>query len=400
MKIGVILAFIGANSFLGASVEFQVEDDVLRVMHGECATRLSLGSPTLLLDADLVIPPAAPRQITGSPDAEEGLRVVYAPVPLPEGVIEEEVRVCWYPEEEVLRKWARMRISETSTPRTLLEAALEELDVSGMGVTMRGVPPQSYPAFWSGFFAGIEYPVAASRIENGQLVLAHRPGVRLEPGAWYETRKAVYGMAEPGGERDAFMQYVAKHRPAPQGLHFNYNSWWTSSVPFTEEEILGLMKSFHDNLYVAQGAALDTFAIDMGWSRANSLWEIDTALFPEGFTKIGQAAQGMGGRAGPMDFSFGALCSGSGRGMGAGAGVRDVARGSGGGAPHLLFGRPEIQRRLRGATGPAGETVRHTAREAGWIPAGLRGKRSWPCARDILGRGYRGRRTWRVSRGA
>ena len=54
---------------------------------------------------------------------------------------------------------------------------------------------QSYPAFMDGFYAGIEFPIAATRLEGERLLLAHRPGLALESGVWYETRKAIIGIA-------------------------------------------------------------------------------------------------------------------------------------------------------------------------------------------------------------
>lgn len=283
-------------------VEFtQTDDEILLVHHG-CAIQVSLAAPKLFFDAGETPSLLMPIAVAGDLAAEGSVELTYPRVELGEAALELNAFLKWSPSEGVLRKWAAFRLSETDETLILQETVLDALDVSvldvldvsGQTVSLTGSPPQSYPAFWKGFFAGVEYPVSSTRLEEGRLILAHQPGLVVNPGVWYETRKAVYGIAAPGAERVAFMDYISAHRPAPRGLHFNYNSWWTSSVPFTETEILGLMKSFDDQLFQRHGVALDTFAIDMGWSHPHSIWDIDTTLFPEGFTHIQAAAANMG----------------------------------------------------------------------------------------------------------
>ena len=252
-----------------------------------------MAAPKLFFDAGETPSRLMPIAVDGDLATDELIELIYPQAKIGNGTLELKVFLQWSLSEGVLRKWAAFRLSETDEALILQETVLDVLDVSGQNVNLTGSPPQSYPAFWRGFFAGVEYPVSSTRLEGDRLVLAHQPGLVVNPGVWYETRKAVYGIAAPGGERQAFMDYISVHRPTPRGLHFNYNSWWTSSVPFTETEILGLMKSFENELYKRHGVALDSFAIDMGWSQPHSIWGIDTTLFPEGFTNIQKAAGNM-----------------------------------------------------------------------------------------------------------
>ena len=122
--------------------------------------------------------------------------------------------------------------------------------------------------------------MASTRIENGQLLLGHTPLITLQANTTYRSKIAVYGIAAPGHEREAFHRYIESHRPAPKGLHINYNSWWTSPVPFSEADILNLMNTFEEHLYKPYGVALDSFTIDMGWSNPR-VPEIDSTLFPK-----------------------------------------------------------------------------------------------------------------------
>ncbi|MCC6696265.1 MAG: NPCBM/NEW2 domain-containing protein [Candidatus Hydrogenedentes bacterium] len=278
------------------SVEFLHVDGGIVISHDGCTAQVSLAAPKLVFDAGETPPSVLPTTDVGDLVSSKIATVSYPAIPIGAGRLEMTLCLQWSSEDNVLRKRAWFRLQGTEAALLLREVILDT--IAGESIAYTPSPPQSYPAFWKGFYAGIEFPVAATRVEGSNVVLAHRPGLVVRPGVWYETRKAIYGIAKPGEERTAFMAYITAHRPIPRGLHYNYNSWWTSSVPFTEGEILGLMQSFEDNLHKAHGVALDTFAIDMGWSQPKSIWDIDTALFPEGFTRISEASERMHARLG------------------------------------------------------------------------------------------------------
>jgi len=228
-----------------------------------------------------------------------GWECAYSPVRLASGaVIDRVVRAEWHPREGVLRKWLRLRASEGDRPLKIGEIVLETFDASKLTHEFRPGPPQSYPLLLDGVFAGVEFPVASTRVEEGRAILGHRPLCVLEPNAWYESRHAVYGLAPPGGEVLAFHEYIEKHRPAPKGMHFNYNSWWTSPVPFSEKDILGLMSQCEEQLFRKHGVGFDSFTIDLGWSDPHGVWDINRQLFPDEFAKIRAGAEAMGSRLG------------------------------------------------------------------------------------------------------
>lgn len=183
-------------------------------------------------------------------------------------------------------------------PAVLRTVTLEEVDASGQAPSVRQGAPQSYPALLRSFFVGVRYPVAFVEAAGHLLRFGHRPGRRLVPGERYTTRTVVYGASSEGMARAAFEAYIAGLRPAPRGVHFNYNSWWTSPVPYCEKDILGLIEAFRRNLYEPHGVAPDTFCIDMGWSRNTSIWQIDPSLFPEGFENLRKACEGIGSHLG------------------------------------------------------------------------------------------------------
>jgi hypothetical protein len=225
---------------------------------------------------------------------KEPFRLSYAPINLHGGgQIEIQLFIQWSPKDNLLHKWTRYRLSDIESPVLLKEIILDKLESSGPTLSLLPFPGQSYPVFLSGFFAGIEYPISSVRMESGFIVLAHQPGLRMTPGKWYESRKAVYCATKKGCEKEAFISYIAANRPGNNRIHINYNSWWTSPMPYSEKNILELIKTFEEKMYLPYGVSFNTFCIDMGWSDPLSIWGIDTLLFPKEFISIRKSAEKM-----------------------------------------------------------------------------------------------------------
>lgn len=280
----------------GMSVQLDAKSHCVLLVNGDLRLPISLKSPTFEF-AGKIVGGSPPSAMKGDLAHGKTLQADYAPISLGDSKLEVHVFTKWFAGEGVLRKWAKYRLSGNST-RLLKEVVLEDLDASNRRVRLESSAPQSLPAFLDGFFAGIEFPIASTRLEDGRLILAHRPGLRVQPGVWRETRKAVYGIAPKGGERAAFERYISANRPGPKGFHVNYNSWWTSPVPYEEYDILHLMHGIRDKLYQPYGVSFDTFCIDMGWSNLKDPWQIDAKLFPDGFAAIQHAAEQMGSHLG------------------------------------------------------------------------------------------------------
>lgn len=305
---GIVLMAGIANAETGAHVgdlpDLRMAHDALTLAHGSHALEISLGCPRLTIDGSPV-GGRAPSMVTGNAASGEKVEAVFESIPLSGGgSLDVRLYLRWSPKESVLRKWARFRLIGGKAPALLEDVMLDDINLGGHKAWTHGGRvgsrtytiadySQSHPVFAEGFFVGIEFPVSVTRPENGHILVEHKPGLRLQPGRWYESRKAVYGTASVGHERQAFERYISLNRPRPIGLHVNYNSWWTSPVPYTEKDILGLMSAFDKHLYRENGVSLDTFCIDLGWSKKQSVWEIDKGLFPSGFSKIEAAARRM-----------------------------------------------------------------------------------------------------------
>ncbi|MHB9038905.1 MAG: alpha-amylase family protein [Armatimonadota bacterium] len=295
--MSALLVFIlGTQQAFGMPLSLVSDVDSIAIKARELTLRISLNCPEFVFDGQTVGVGLTPAGVKGKIQSgrSEQVEASFSPIDLGDSKhLEVIVYAKWSPDDAVLRKWARYRVVGANEPVLLKEIIVERLETPGQTPSVNADPVISYPVFMQGFFAGIEFPVAALRSENGRIVLAHRPGIRVQPGKWYETRKAVFGVTEVGQETRGFQQYIANHHPKSNGLHVNYNSWWTSGVPYSEAEIVGLMKTFEDKLYKPYGVHFDSFCIDLGWSDPNTFWDINTKLFPKKFAPLQTAARDM-----------------------------------------------------------------------------------------------------------
>lgn len=214
-----------------------------------------------------------------------------------------EVKLCllWSADEQVLRKWAVYCLKGTIDTKLVSRVVLEDLDTKAAGLRLLPEQPvdtdevQSRPVFLEGFWTGIEYPVARCRVENGRVILMHRPGLRMQPDTWYETRKAVYGMSVPGTERESFKRYIEAHRPEPKGIHhFIYNPFWSTPTMPSQDHILEIMRTIGEKLYRPHGVTFDSYGLTVFTTNPQSVWEVDTKRFPRGLTDLQQACSDIG----------------------------------------------------------------------------------------------------------
>lgn len=219
---------------------------------------------------------------------DEGPRIT---LEYPEQVIGEsklQLRTVFAVDRELplIHKYAELSAAGVSGSTLLLKRVtlLDEPFAEPITFQMDGW--QSYPVFGEQFFFGVEFPVARGMAADGRVKLSHAPGLAMNLPRKYRTHSAVIGVAAKGRVREAFEDYVASFRPVKDAVHFNYNSWWTSPVPFKEADILGLVKTFEEKLYRGRGASFDTFTLDMGWSDTQGIWKISPVLFPNGFAPV------------------------------------------------------------------------------------------------------------------
>lgn len=178
----------------------------------------------------------------------------------------------------------------SGSPLLLRSVLVDEVNAEGLDLSHRS-DWQNRPVFSDLFFFALEFPVATTHVEGQKIFLSHAPGRMLSVGQTFRSRTAVYAGCRSGEVRTAFEAYLAGIGQPAQGLHFNYNSWWTSPVPYTEPDILKIVQDFRGQLFDPYKVAPDTFCIDMGWAKNTTLWQIDSSLFPNGFSGLNEAAQ-------------------------------------------------------------------------------------------------------------
>jgi len=140
------------------------------------------------------------------------------------------------------------------------------------------------PVFLEDTFWGLEYPGGHNSFADGIVKLTHYPGHTVRR---FTSKTAVLGVAEPGRVAQRFHDYVATFQATPpeRRLFVNYNTWWTLMPP-TEKNCLDLIALFKRKLFDRHGESFDTFTIDDGWDKKDTLWEFVPERFPNGFAPL------------------------------------------------------------------------------------------------------------------
>jgi hypothetical protein len=297
----VLIAFILAGKgYADKSVSFDINSNRISVHYCKSKVEVPLTDIRFNFEKETVTVSRNCRVSAEQLERGEKIEVQINKIDLTNsGSLETKVHLHWSPDENILRKWISYRINGEKPP-LLRKIILDEREIvskkNNLHISENEV--QSYPVFDSGYFAGIEYPIASTNIKKSLAEISHFVGERLKPGKWYQSRKIIYGFTKTGYEVETFKQYISKNRPEPNSLYFNYNSWWTTSWAFSQEDILNLLEIFENNLYRPYKIAPDSFALDLGWSEPNSIWGINNERFPAGFTNITKAAEKAGTKLG------------------------------------------------------------------------------------------------------
>ena len=188
-----------------------------------------------------------------------------------------------------------VQLDATTSPVPLAEVALVDLDLPGARAdgTVRGSPIVA-----GSLFLGFEHPLSVSQVGGTRARSALPRELPVRPGAPL-TYSSVIGVTRPGQLRRDFLAYLERERAHPYRAFLHYNSWYDLGFgkPYDETEALGAITALGDALFRQRGVTLDSFLFDDGWDDPKTLWAFN-AGFPDGFTRVEQAAERYGAAPG------------------------------------------------------------------------------------------------------
>jgi hypothetical protein len=231
-----------------------------------------------------------------------------------------QVAYRWNAKEPVLRKLVTIKNDGTHPWDRLLNVRLGRYDMAGTplidkpsGGTYSVPAPRDFPLNGSthverGFpvYAADEYfftlahPAGAAEGAGGQVLLRQYPGVSLAPGATFSCMEAVYGVAQAGTARQAFvnhvrsrMRRVVRGHDKPYAIFEPFGARPDGDFNETEDFVLGNIAK------VAQGqretdCRFDLYSVDFWVDYRGTLKECDPLRFPRGLQPIRQELDKLG----------------------------------------------------------------------------------------------------------
>jgi len=151
------------------------------------------------------------------------------------------------------------------------------------------------PLIYSDIFLWTDNPVAVPKLGvfgGGQYLIwrfnySGQIGSNVKFSSYLGAARNSRGLAD-------FRQYLTDLKKPENKFFFTYNSWWTTSFAYSENDILGLIDKLGRNLIVPYGAKIDSFTLDEGWANPQSIWKINYAKLPTGFSNINSRLRSYG----------------------------------------------------------------------------------------------------------
>ena len=143
-------------------------------------------------------------------------------------------------------------------------------------------------------FLGLEEPLSYSRVTGGLVEAGIRRTLPLGAGQSI-TYSAVVGVARPGQMRRDFLAYLERERAHPYRTFLHPNTWYDlgEGQRFSAADVVGRMNTFGEELVRKRGVTLDSYLMDDGWDKTDSLWQMNSG-FPEGVAPLRAAAERYG----------------------------------------------------------------------------------------------------------
>ncbi|HEY9515433.1 MAG TPA: hypothetical protein VIQ74_07080, partial [Gemmatimonadaceae bacterium] len=175
------------------------------------------------------------------------------------------------------------------------EIALIDLQLPGaeLSGTVKGSPVVA-----GTMYMGFEHPLSESTVDGDHVRCGLSRELPLRAGTSLVC-SSVIGVTRPGQLRRDFLTYVERERAHPYRTFLHYNSWYDIGYfsQFSESDALAAIAAFGSELGEKRNVVLSSFLFDDGWDDHASLWHFN-ADFPDGFTRVRQAAERYGAAPG------------------------------------------------------------------------------------------------------
>jgi len=230
-----------------------------------------------------------------------GLQIVVR-LAAPSHGLEAEWRAVLRDESNYVRPCVTLRAKDRQIG--IRTVALTDLGVRGEEARVVGQVAGS-PVVMDGFFFACEHANSASSVQAAtegagpggsparRIRCSLDRSAPLRAGEEVE-QASVIGVVPPGQLRRGFLYYVERERAHPYRPFLHYNSWydvsWGDRRP-TEAECLAAIELFGQELIRKRGVQMKCFLWDDGWDDPQTLWQINKTNFPNGFSKLLEAAR-------------------------------------------------------------------------------------------------------------
>lgn len=232
----------------------------------------------------------------------------------------------WDAKQPVLRKSVRITNRSSESWNRLLNVRLGRYDLGGVAVHDRpagGTYSVAAPREFSvasgthversfqverGFpvFAGEEsffslaHPAGVAEGSGGKVFLRQHPGAKLAPAKTFACMEAVYGVAQAGAARQAFvahvqsrMRRVLRGHDRPYAIFEPFGARPNGEFNETEEFLLDNIAKLAEGQR-ASGCRFDLYSVDFWVDYRGTLKECDPRRFPRGLTPIRQELDKLG----------------------------------------------------------------------------------------------------------
>ncbi len=207
------------------------------------------------------------------------------------------LRVTWRAVGRNGSRYLRQELILTPTrqPVPVTEIVLLDLETPGASVTgsVKGSPVTA-----GNLYFGFEHPLSTHAVASGRVTASLARTLPLRPGTSFAV-SSVIGTSATGQLRREFLQYLERERAHPYRTFLHYNSWYDLGYfnKYDETGALGVIDAMGRRLHVDRGVVLSSFLFDDGWDDSKTLWHFNDG-FPDGFTRIRQAAAKYGAAPG------------------------------------------------------------------------------------------------------